>query len=302
MNAESSRLRSTGTTSNGIGAIWPGALLVVYLTATGILLLIGRSRVSAAGILAHFALLSAIAAATWMKGSPRWLQLWAPLIAVLFLYSELPMIIRAAGHDRLFDTTVIAWERALFGGQPAIDWAARWRSLAVSEPLHAAYLSYYAIIASVPAALYFTKRNAEFVEATFVLMLTFVACFTFYVIFPVAGPRYFWLSHADATGGPLRSATVWLLQARSSMGTAFPSSHVAVAVTQSILATLYFGRNGLAVLLPTAGLAIGAIYGGFHYAVDVLAGALAGAVLTVVGRVAVHRLRRGPQANATAPT
>lgn len=304
MNAESSRLRSIETTSSDMRAIWSGALLVVYLAVTGILLVVGHSRVTPTAMTLHFAVLAAIAATTWLKVVPGWLRLWAPLIVLLFLYSEMPVLIGAAGHGRLFDMKVIQWERAIFGSQPALDWAARWPSRIGSELLHAAYLSYYAIIFCVPAALYLTSRRAEFAEATFVLMLTFVACFVCYIVFPVAGPRYLWASQATVPTGRIRAAVVWLLETRSSRGTAFPSSHVAVAVTQSILAVRYFGRRGLVVAALTVGLALGAVYGGFHYAIDVLAGVVFGVVFAAAGLLRTQRLalRAPTQANASAPT
>jgi membrane-associated phospholipid phosphatase len=303
MNAESSRLRSTGTTSNDMRAIWPGALLVVYLAATGALLLAGSSRVQPGGIAAHFAVLTAIAAATWLGSVPRWLRLWAPLLALLFLYTEMPMLIRAAGHEQLLDSRVMEWERALFGSQPALEWAARWPSPMVSEVLHLAYLSYYPIIFSVPVSLYIASRRVEFSDTVFVLMLTFATCFLSYVVFPVAGPRYLWAAPSN-TSGPIRSVVLWLLESRSSRGTAFPSSHVAVAVAQSLLAVRYFGAMGAVIGLLTVGLALGAVYGGFHYAVDVLAGALLGATTSALGIMVASRANRRAtlQANAIAPT
>jgi membrane-associated phospholipid phosphatase len=300
MNADSPERRSTGMTSSDMRAIWPGALLVVYLAATALLLLLGRERVSATAIALHLAVLAAIAAATWLPSVPGWLRAWAPLMALLFLYSEMPALITAAGHQQLYDPTVIHWERAWFGGQPARDWARSWPSRVVSEPLHFAYLSYYALIVGVPAVLYAGKRRQDFETAVFVLMFTFVACFVTYIVFPVAGPRYIWPSAAPT--GVFRAAATWLLESRSSQGTAFPSSHVAVAATQSILAWRYFGRRGIPVLLLTLGLATGAIYGGFHYAIDVVAG-LAFAI--VASAVALRLARRGPSAgyaNAIAPT
>jgi membrane-associated phospholipid phosphatase len=273
--------------------------------ATGLLLILGRARVPPGVGLVHLAVLAAIAATTWLSIFPRWLRRWGPLIALLFLYSEMPLLIQAAGHHHPNDIPVMQLEKALFGTQPALAWAERWPSRLGSELLHAAYLSYYPIIFSVPLALALTKRHAEFSEAVFVLMLAFVACFTFYLFYPVAGPRYLFKSPADAVAGPFRQATVGLLQARSSMGTAFPSSHVAVALTQSILAVHYFGRKGLLVALLAAGLAAGAVYGGFHYLVDVFAGVAMGVLTTSLGFALLRWRKRtaaAAQANAIAPT
>ena len=300
MNSASSRLRSTATTSSDIDAIWPGALLAVYLAATQVLLLLGRGDVRAGSVALHAVLLAAVAACTWLRGVPRWLQAFAPLLALLFLYSELPALIRAAGHVGTYDAAVHGWELTLWGTQPATAWAAALPSRAVSEVLHGAYLSYYAIIFSVPVALFLAGRQREFAAAVFVLLLTFVGCFVCYIAFPVAGPRY--LQPTSIEGGTMRSLVLWVLEARSSRGTAFPSSHVAVAATQSVLAVRYLGRKGWVIAALTLLLALGAVYGGFHYAVDVVAGAVFG--LAVPALAAAARLPRPivAQTSASAPT
>ena len=271
-----------------------------YLAAGAVLLLVGRERVYTGGIVAHFAVLAAVAAATLWRRLPPWFAAWTPLATILFLYTELPMLIRATGHGRFFDSTVISWETALFGGQPALDWARQWPAAALSEALHATYLSYYAIIVSVPLALWALRRREEFAQAVFALTLTFVACFVCYVAFPVEGPRY--LFQGTAPDGPVRRATVALLEARSSAGTAFPSSHVAVATAQTFLAFHHFRRRGLLLLPFAIGLAAGAVYGGFHYAIDVVVGAAFGLLLAVAGVRIFALIPRSPQANATAPT
>jgi membrane-associated phospholipid phosphatase len=269
-----------------------------------IVLLLGSSRVPTSALVLHLIVLLAIAAATWLRVVPPWVRRWAPLMSLLFLYTELPLLIRAAGHTTFFDPIVIRWEGALFGGQPSVTLAAAWNSAPLSEFLHAAYISYYPIIFVVPALLAIQKRHADFSEATFVLLLAFTVCFVAFVVFPVAGPRYLWPSRADVVSGPIRRFTQWILEARSSRGTAFPSSHVAVATAQSILAVIYFGRRGLVLGLVTVLLALGAVYGGFHFAVDVIAGATLGAIIATIGLGAARlggRSRSG-YANATAPT
>lgn len=271
-----------------------------YLAAGAVLLMVGREHVYTGGIVAHVAVLAAVATATFWRRLPPWLAAWTPLATILFLYTELPMLIRATGYGRFFDATVISWETAIFGGQPALDWARQWTSVALSETLHASYLSYYAIIVSVPLALWALRRREEFPAAVFSLTLTFVACFVCYIAFPVEGPRYLW--QGTAPDGPLRRATLALLEARSSAGTAFPSSHVAVATAQAFLAIRFFGRRGL-ILLPFAiGLAAGAVYGGFHYAIDVVAGAIFGFLIALAGLRIFGLIPRSTQANATAPT
>ena len=264
-----------------MAAIWPGTLLVVYLMTTGIMLLIGHERVSALALAAHFTALAAIATTTWLRGVPTWLRSWAPLFLLLFLYSEMPAIIAAVGHTSLQDAQVIGWEAALFGSQPAAAWARAWDCLLFSEGVHLAYLLYYPVIFAIPALLYLRGQMPEFHVAVTVLLATFIVCFLSYAFFPVAGPRYLWPSAAPA--GPFRQFALFLLESRSSQGTAFPSSHVAVATTQAVLAVAFFGVRGLLVGVVAIGIAAGAVYGGFHYAIDIIAGIVVGLAIPLAG-------------------
>jgi membrane-associated phospholipid phosphatase len=82
--------------------------------------------------------------------------------------------------------------------------------------------------------------------------------------------------------------TLGLLERGSSRGTAFPSLHVAITVTQSLFALAWYRSLGVVLSFATVLLAVGAVYGGYHYVVDVLAGALlgltAGSVLCLIHR------------------
>lgn len=214
---------------------------------------------------------------------PVWLRDLYPVLIVPFLYAELPLLNRSVWDGFYFDDTIIAIEGALFGGQPSREWAAALPSLPVSELLHASYLSYYFLIFIPPLYLWFTKQRGAFRAAVFALMLTFFAHYLFFVYFPVQGPRYLF----PPPGGVIADGFFYQLAHRalevgSSQGAAFPSSHVAVGVAQSIVAWRWLPRSAILVTALTIGLALGAIYGGFHYAFDALAGALLGTITTLV--------------------
>ena len=66
--------------------------------------------------------------------------------------------------------------------------------------------------------------------------------------------------------------------AGDSPGTAFPSSHVAGALTVAWFGCLWLGRAGAALLCVLATLVtVGTVYTGNHFAIDSLAGLLWGA-------------------------
>jgi membrane-associated phospholipid phosphatase len=199
------------------------------------------------------------------------------------------------------DATVQRWELGLFGGSsparsfaPAIARATPPAvTLAISEVLHAGYLSFYAII-YLPVVVLFARGERErFGWAIAGLTTVFAATYVVFVLFPVQGPRYLWPASTAIPDGLFRALTLRVLELEggSSRGTAFPSAHVAVAAMQSLFALQWHRPVGVLLSVLTALLTLGAVYGGYHYAVDVLAGA-------VVGLAAGFALRRAGTASA----
>jgi membrane-associated phospholipid phosphatase len=228
---------------------------------------------------------------------------WLPLLLIPLLYTELAVLNTSVHGGRYFDDVILGWESAIFGGQPSRDWAAAAPDLALSEPLHAAYLSYYFII-FVPALLLFLRgRREAFRFGVFAVMLSFFAHYLWFIFFPVQGPRYlFPPPGGDIAGGMFYQFAHQLLEAGSSQGAAFPSSHVGVSVTQTLVTMRYLPRLAPLVALLTLGLSLGAIYGGFHYAIDAVAGLLLGTIAFFAARPLYRRLARDadPPAQATA--
>jgi len=157
--------------------------------------------------------------------------------------------------------------------------------------LHAGYLSFYAII-YLPVVVLFARGDREkFGRAIAGLTAIFAATYVVFVLFPVQGPRYLWPASTAIPDGVFRALTLRVLEGGSSRGTAFPSAHVAVAAMQSLFALQWHRPFGVLLSVLTALLTLGAVYGGYHYAVDVLAGA-------VVGLAAGLALRRAGTASA----
>lgn len=285
------------------------ALLAAYLAATVPLAARGAASTPApagtgALLLALAALLAAAAWTLWaardgrpVPGAARALAAWLPLLAVPACYAALPLVAAGLGRTAVHDALVIGWEGALFGTSPVLTLSARWPAPALSELLHAGYLSYYALIYLPPAWLWWRAARdgapaRGFAVATWTVWLTFVACYAVFAWLPVQGPWYQWPAPATIPDGPVRGVVQALLQAGSSRGTAFPSSHVAVSVAQTVALSHVAPRLSALTALATALLAAGAVYGGFHYAVDVLAGAAAGALLGALGPRVHARLTR----------
>jgi membrane-associated phospholipid phosphatase len=208
---------------------------------------------------------------------------WYPLLLMPFMYWELPFLNTSVWGGRYFDGVVMGWEEAVFGGQPSATLAMAWSSRLVSEPLHFAYLSYYFILYFFPAALYLGGRSRAFRETLFAFMLGFTSTYLVFILFPVQGPRYLF----PAPGGPpsegaLYALTHAVLESGSSRGAAFPSAHAALAVIALGQALRTLPRAVPLLAVATAGILLGAVYGGFHYGVDMAAGAAFGLAAAAV--------------------
>lgn len=273
-------------------------ILAVYLAISLVPAIASWSsgRASAAVVGLHVVALAVVATLVLARGPSTAID-WLPLVAIPFLYAELPRIAVGGMHDDV----VQRWETAVFGVSPAQTASMRWPYALLSESLHAAYLSYYFLVYGPPIVLYLRGRLEDFRTTVAGLMAMFALCYAVFIAFPVEGPRYEWTPAAAIFNGPVRRLALRVLTAGSSRGTAFPSSHVAVATVQAILAFRWSARTGLLLSALTSCLAIGAVYGGFHYGVDVLAGGILG-LATGLALVFAHRdVFAGPFSSVAAP-
>jgi membrane-associated phospholipid phosphatase len=202
-----------------------------------------------------------------------------PVLMLVPFYREFGIMNGRLDLDRILahDAVVQRWEAALFGGQISYDWIRAAPSVFWSGLFHFAYFGFYAIVVFGPllARLRGGPRAAR--SVVFSMMLAFVPCYATFLLYPVAGPYYTFLHPT----GPVRD--LWsadlvygVLAGSSSIGAAFPSSHVAAAV--AVVMALYRYRPRLAhwFAVPCGLLAVGTVYCQMHYGVDALAGLVVG--------------------------
>jgi membrane-associated phospholipid phosphatase len=200
-----------------------------------------------------------------------------PLIVAPLLYGEIPQLIASTGTS-YHDAMVQRWEVALFGTQAARTFAGAVPYPLLSEILHAGYLAYYAMIFAPPLLLYVRGQRRAFAETVLALTVIFTSSWVLFVLMPVEGPRYLWGAPTGVPDGLMRRLAVQVLGAGSSRGAAFPSSHMAVMVGQTLMAFRWQPRVGWLLATISTLVGLGAVYGGFHYATDMVAGAILGGV------------------------
>jgi membrane-associated phospholipid phosphatase len=214
-----------------------------------------------------------------------------PLVVVPLLYAEIPSLISAIGST-YHDSIVQKIELTVFGMQAARRFAAEFPNLVISELLHAGYLSYYPAIFVPPLLLYLRGERRGYAETVLALTTTYLVCWGIFAFAPVEGPRYLWGASASAPDGMMRRLANEVLAAGSSRGAAFPSSHMAVMTAQTIMAFRWQRGVGWVLSVLTLLVGFGAVYGGFHYGTDMLAGAVLGTGIAC-GTLFVFSKRRG---------
>jgi membrane-associated phospholipid phosphatase len=199
---------------------------------------------------------------------------WLPLLSLPVLYAAIPSTALGAGP---FDPAIQDLDRGMFGGDVAHWLGGAYPWTPMSELLHAAYLSYYLII-YVPPFLMYARGGAtqEFRRTVLAFTLAMTICFAIFWIYPVLGPRYVWIAPPGVPDGIFRRSAVALLEGGSAKGTAFPSSHMAIALSMSLSSLRWNRLAGVILLVLTVLLGVGAVYGGFHYVADMVAGAVVG--------------------------
>lgn len=237
---------------------------------------------------------------TWLAGASAFLLL---VFLLRFLPPDLPRFVRffrathllfalpagyaSAGavgrvlHQGYFDDVVLRWEVALFGGHPHVELAARLPFAPLSEFLHFCYYIYLWLVPILCVSLALARRERQLQAAVTVLAATYYACFAFFIAFPVLGP-YYTFARVEAPGDVFVPLVHRVLDGGAARGTAFPSSHCAIAAVVVVSAWRYSWRP-LATLLTVigAGIIVATMYGGFHYTIDSIVGVLVGSAFAV---------------------
>ncbi|MBR2862150.1 MAG: phosphatase PAP2 family protein [Bacteroidaceae bacterium] len=230
----------------------------------------------------------------------RFLRNLYPLTLLAFWYPDTYEFCQLLPNlDHVFASA----DLALFGCQPALEFAALLPQKLWSELFHLGYFSYYPMIFLTILAPLFTDRRL-FEPTAFVVMTAFLLYYIVYLFLPVAGPQYYF--HAVGTdiischyypevGDYFRTHTemrpspgpdgffrslIETTQANGERPTAaFPSSHVGMSTILMIL--LWRNRHFLAwCMLPFYLLLCGAtVYIEAHYLIDVFGGWVSALVL-----------------------
>jgi len=223
-------------------------------------------------------------------------QALAPLYAPLVerAWPGVELVSARIGGRVYFDEILLAADRWLFGFQPSIRFAWALGSNWFGELMNLCYFSFYLFIPVTGLVLWLQGRREAFDDFLFRATFVMWICCVVFIAFPTAGPRHFLGPEEMNLGrGYLFAWIMRLIFLNAEVPTGgFPSSHV--AVTASILISAFrYERRLFAALFPFfIGLCFSTVYVAEHYAVDALAGLVAGPILYALAPWARRALGR----------
>ena len=228
----------------------------------------------------------------------RFLRYTYPALLLTPFFEEVALFVNAVspGQPYWFETHLIAADRALFGGTPAIMLSQAGNAV-LDEVMHGFYLSYYVLItAGIVLAWRGPVRGLPTPGAGFHTvftgtMLGFFLAFVCYPFLPARGP---W-EHAALVEG-LRPFGGWvftraidlIIAGAAVSGGCFPSAHVSGTWALTFGLYRYERRVARWFTFCAAGLSVACVYTRYHHAVDVVAGLTVATIAATIG----YRLTR----------
>ena len=247
----------------------------------------------AAGFLAILQFLDS--AEAWSHRWFRFLALWSPVVFFWWAYLWNRWTLHAYYPPEFsFDPALIRLEGRLFG-QPSL-WSAAKERPWLADLLHFLYNTYYLYTFALGAYLHTTGRLRDFQAMTFAVILGYALLYCFFPFLPVWGPRWGLVSAgllpADRQrlkGGWITRLTTWFMfEGPAQKACAMPSAHASTAVIFAVWTWRIGGPElGLAAAVIALGMAVGAIYGRYHYLLDILVGAAVGTACLLLADAAI---------------
>jgi hypothetical protein len=170
------------------------------------------------------------------------------------------------GRFTAFDDRLLG---VLFGGQkhPSLG-------PAMANVLELAYLLCYPLIPLGMLVLYLHGLRAHADEYWVAILPPTYLCYALLPFVQMLPPRLLPADRwRDLSRGPVRALNLWVLRNGSIQVNTFPSAHVASVLAASLVLLQLAPAIGAIFLVIGIGIALGAVFGRYHYAADAIAAA-----------------------------
>lgn len=209
-----------------------------------------------------------------------------PIVSVLVIFDSLGLIVHAVNrHD--IDYLLIRIDYRMFGGYSTVFFE-KFINPFLTDMLQVAYTTYYFIPIILGVSLKAGGKREAFEKSLFLMLFCFYLSYIGYLLFPAVGPRYAMNHLYDReldgflVSRPIQNALNFLEGIKRD---AFPSGHTGIALTVLFLAYRYDRTLFRWMLIPVLLMIPATVYCRYHYAVDVVAGAILAVVTLTAGEV-----------------
>jgi len=176
------------------------------------------------------------------------------------------------GPNRRIEARLMAFDRWLMPRAAKTSGTPR---TGLGMVLEVAYLFCYPLVPLGLLALYLTGQRSQVAGFWLVVLVATYLCYVITPFVPAYPPRDLAGGQpAPAQTGKARVFNRWILKHGSIHAISFPSAHVASTMAVSLVLLRYTPWVGLGFLFVSIWIALGAVVGRYHYALDVLLGAV----------------------------
>jgi membrane-associated phospholipid phosphatase len=224
--------------------------------------------------------------------SESWYRDLAPLLLMLMAFREMDWFTPAI-RDHHLEQTWIVWDRMLLNHHHGLRATIESAGLLLPVFFELCYLLVYTVGFVAVWALLAHGRRDRLNKFWLIYLAGTLGAYALFPYFPSEPPRIVFAG-ADLPGivTVLRRFNLWILGNFSIHSSVFPSAHVSSVFSAAwgLLATLP-ERRWIGWTMAAYGIcvSIATVYGRYHYAVDVLAGA----ALSFTGPLLAYRKSRG---------
>lgn len=215
---------------------------------------------------------------------------WRRFVRLLYPAVLFPLLYRQTGgtmflfFDHFLDYQLTAFELQVFGVNPTIYIDRHLLNVPTTEILSLCYWLYYLLLPGYLLLVYI-RRDYDIVKSSVAAMaITFIAGYILFFVYPIEGPRWFFADrYLNPVEGPIfRPMVEFMIRNGAVRGGCMPSTHYAIALVITLFTGKYYPR-WLWVMIPlSTGLALGTVWGRFHYVTDVIVGGLIALAVTLI--------------------
>jgi len=225
---------------------------------------------------------------------------WLPAVLFTTVFEEVSYLSLSIRGDWQ-NPHLIAFESLLFA-IPPVQWMHRHTPSWLIELQEFGYFVFY-LLYPVFGGIFWAWRDRKhfagaFRRMTDALSIGYVLCYATYLLFPTQSPanRLGVQQIASPHGGPFQTM-VQLVQNHGGVhGNAFPSAHIMLAFVVLVFVTRFLSWAAPWVLAANLLMCLGAVYDGYHYTSDVVAGALIGILIGYGFATRVPTPKQNPRA------